>query len=74
MSGAIQDALSALATRGALGEGLALASVPYSVVYHLEILALFATLVALGPLVAPRGGGEERRRSAGALGLADLPA
>jgi BCD family chlorophyll transporter-like MFS transporter len=49
------------------------ASVPYSVVYHLEIGLLFATLVALGPLVAPsrrreRTGGDRR-----AFGLAEIP-
>jgi BCD family chlorophyll transporter-like MFS transporter len=75
VSGAIKDALSALAARGALGEGLSLASVPYSVVYHLEILALFATLVALGPLVSRRGAADAwRREPGGALGLADIPA
>ncbi len=74
VSGVIKDALSALVARGALGEGLSVPSVPYSVVYHLEILALFATLVALGPLVAPRGTAAARRREAGALGLADIPA
>ena len=74
VSGVIKDAFSALATRGALGEGLSLPSVPYSVVYHLEILALFATLVALGPLVASRGPVEQRRREPGGFGLADIPA
>jgi BCD family chlorophyll transporter-like MFS transporter len=58
--------------RDALGAGFNLPSVPYSVVYHLEIAALFATLIALGPLVAParatpRPGGE-------GFGLADIPA
>jgi hypothetical protein len=43
-------------------------------VYHLEILALFATLVALGPLVASRGPVEQRRREPGGFGLADIPA
>jgi BCD family chlorophyll transporter-like MFS transporter len=74
VSGAIKDALSALAAGGALGEGLSLPSVPYSVVYHLEILALFATLVALGPLVSARGAPGERRREPGGFGLADIPA
>jgi len=73
-AGAVKDTLSALAMRGALGEGLSLPSVPYSVVYHLEILALFATLVALGPLAAARGTAAARRRESGALGLADIPA
>jgi BCD family chlorophyll transporter-like MFS transporter len=36
---------------GGLGEALANPATGYSVVYHLEILLLFITLVALGPLV-----------------------
>jgi len=58
-----------------LGPGLSHPVVPYAVVYQLEILALFATLAALGPLVARRwraDGGE--REPAPAFGLADLPA
>jgi len=72
LGGALRDAVSALATSGALGEALAGAGTGYSVVYHLEIGLLFATLVALGPLV--------RRRAAAApgpaatrFGLAEFP-
>jgi BCD family chlorophyll transporter-like MFS transporter len=44
-------------------------------VYHIEILVLFATLVALGPLVARRAAGAtERDRTLRPFGLADLPA
>jgi BCD family chlorophyll transporter-like MFS transporter len=59
---------------GRFGEALAGPGTGYSVVYHLEIGLLFATLVALGPLV---------RRSAspapplpashGRFGLAEFP-
>ena len=49
--GLIRDAVSALAAKGALGAGMADPSVGYSFVYHCEIALLFATLVALGPLV-----------------------
>ena len=52
VSGMMKDGVQYLITTGRLGEALALPSVPYSVVYHLEILVLFATLIALGPLVA----------------------
>jgi BCD family chlorophyll transporter-like MFS transporter len=41
------------------------------VVYHLEILLLFLTLVALGPLV--RTATTNREGGAGKFGLADLP-
>jgi BCD family chlorophyll transporter-like MFS transporter len=72
VSGIIKDGVAHLVARDALGAGFNLPSVPYSVVYHLEIAALFATLIALGPLVAParvtpRPGGE-------GFGLADIPA
>ncbi|WP_430910567.1 BCD family MFS transporter [Methylobacterium sp. sgz302541] len=54
-SGILRDVGSALAVSGALGEGLSDASVGYLVVYHIEIALLFATLVAIGPLVRERG-------------------
>ena len=54
---------------------MSVASVPYSVVYHLEIFSLFATLVALGPLVARRGAGRASTDATPrSFGLADLPA
>ncbi len=48
----LRDVVGALATSGALGDALATPATGYSVVYHLEIFLLFATLVALGPLVS----------------------
>ncbi len=75
ISGVMKDWLSHLVANGDLSPGLNVASVPYSVVYHLEIFVLFATLVALGPLVSRRAVGQaERDRSARPFGLADLPA
>jgi BCD family chlorophyll transporter-like MFS transporter len=49
--GLIRDGVDMLASNGLLGEALRDPSVGYSVVYHIEIYFLFATLVALGPLV-----------------------
>lgn len=49
--GALRDVVSALAVDGTLGVGLAMPSTGYSVVYHVEILLLFVTLIAIGPLV-----------------------
>jgi BCD family chlorophyll transporter-like MFS transporter len=66
--GALRDLISKLATDGALGPGLSSAYVGYSFVYHLELLLLFGTLVALGPLV--RTG---QRSSRSRFGLAELP-
>ena len=53
-SGILRDAGSALAVSGALGEGMSDPSVGYLIVYHIEIALLFATLVAIGPLVRER--------------------
>ena len=50
-SGIVRDVGSALAVSGALGEGMSDASIGYLIVYHCEIALLFATLVAIGPLV-----------------------
>ena len=49
--GLIRDGVTVLAADGRLGEAWTGKAVGYSVVYHIEILLLFATLVALGPLV-----------------------
>jgi BCD family chlorophyll transporter-like MFS transporter len=51
LGGGIRDAVSSLASSGALGRALTDPSAGYSVVYHIEIALLFATLVAIGPLV-----------------------
>ena len=58
--GLIRDGVSMLAERGALGEALAGPATGYSFVYHLEIALLFATLIAIGPLVR-RADARDRR-------------
>jgi BCD family chlorophyll transporter-like MFS transporter len=70
--GAIRDLVSTLATQGALGTALASPATGYSFVYHLELYLLFATLIAIGPLV------RSARRSPAAspdrkFGLAEFP-
>ena len=50
--GAIRDIVSSLATQGLLGSALSSPGTGYSFVYHLEIYLLFATLIAIGPLVS----------------------
>ncbi|NBC23763.1 MAG: MFS transporter [Gammaproteobacteria bacterium] len=69
--GAIRDIVSGLASAGVFGPAMNDASAGYSFVYHLEILLLFATLVAIGPLVrhAPVG----TARSPSRFGLAEFP-
>ena len=49
--GAVKDGISALAANGAWGTALNSPALGYAVVYHIEILLLFFTLVVLGPLV-----------------------
>jgi BCD family chlorophyll transporter-like MFS transporter len=50
-AGLIRDLVGPAATSGALGPALASPATPYTIVWHIEIALLFATLVALGPLV-----------------------
>ena len=54
-SGVVNDVGSSLATAGAFGEAIASPVTGYTLVYGVEIILLFATLVAIGPLVRPRG-------------------
>ena len=77
LGGGLRDAVSSLAERGALGAGLADPATGYVTVYHAEIALLFATLVAIGPLVgtasgnfAARNAGPVPVRPATRLGLA----
>lgn len=60
-SGLIHALGAWLAERGSLGEALNDVATGYSIVYAIEILILFATLVAIGPLV--RSGGSAGRPS-----------
>lgn len=50
-SGLVNDAGSALALSGALGDALISPATGYAIVYVVEIILLFATAVAIGPLV-----------------------
>jgi BCD family chlorophyll transporter-like MFS transporter len=51
LGGALRDGITSLATSGALGSVVTGAATGYQAVYGTEILMLFATLVAIGPLV-----------------------
>ena len=55
------------------GAALASPATGYSVVYHLEIALLFATLVALGPLVRRPAARAGRGAQAPQFGLAEFP-
>jgi BCD family chlorophyll transporter-like MFS transporter len=71
LGGAIRDAVAGLAAQGALGPALTGPAAGYGVVYHLEILLLFATLAAIGPLVRP--GGALPSQPPSRFGLAEVP-
>ena len=73
VAGLIRDGLGAQVRAGALFGALNDPSTPYTVVYHIETLLLFATLVALGPLVRLVRSGAIRRAPDAEFGLADLP-
>jgi BCD family chlorophyll transporter-like MFS transporter len=68
--GVLRDTVATLATQGSLGTALAQPATGYSAVYHLEMLLLFVTLVAIGPLVGRRIATPTVPRK---FGLADLP-
>ena len=73
LGGALRDVASSLAAHGVFGTTLIDTATGYAAVYQLEILLLFVTLVALGPLVnlAPRTTAEAGENAR--FGLADLP-
>ncbi|MDJ0867160.1 MAG: BCD family MFS transporter [Myxococcota bacterium] len=71
LGGALRDAASTLAAQGLLGPALSSPAVGYGVVYHVEIVLLFATLVAIGPLVRPEPAAATA--SSARFGLAELP-
>ena len=75
LGGAIRDGVSSLATQGLLGSALAQPAIGYSFVYHIEFYMLFATLIALGPLVQlrPRAHQLATRPSPTPFGLAEFP-
>jgi BCD family chlorophyll transporter-like MFS transporter len=63
----VRDLTAGLAQAGVLGPALTDISVGYTLVYHLEILLLFATLAAIGPLA--RHALEDRREAERRFGL-----
>jgi BCD family chlorophyll transporter-like MFS transporter len=51
LAGIIRDLVSNLAMHGRLGPALVSHATGYGTVYYIEIVLLFASLVAIGPLV-----------------------
>jgi BCD family chlorophyll transporter-like MFS transporter len=74
LGGPLRDLGTALAMQGSLGEALVHPATGYSIVYHLELALLFATLVAIGPLVHASGrGATTSPMAAPKFGLAEFP-
>ncbi len=69
--GVLRDVVSHLAERGVLGSAMTDPAIGYTAVYHIELLLLFLTLVAIGPLV--RRSTETTNTSQSTFGLAELP-
>jgi BCD family chlorophyll transporter-like MFS transporter len=70
LGGLIRDVISDIAKNGYLGEALTNPATGYQFVYHIEIYLMFATLVALGPLVMYQS---KQRALKSKFGLAELP-
>ena len=71
--GALRDLLGAAAMAGAFGEALQSPASGYVAVYLIELLAMFATLVALGPLARRRSSAVSSSLPPGRVGLAQFP-
>ena len=71
LGGATRDVVSSMAERSLLGPALTDPATGYGFVYLIEIGLLFATMVAVGPLVRPAG--EVRQQSPARFGLAEFP-
>lgn len=71
IGGAVRDVVTAFAAQGTFGPVLTGPAVGYTVVYNLEIVLLFATLIAIGPLVLRTGA--QGARSSTKFGVAELP-
>jgi BCD family chlorophyll transporter-like MFS transporter len=71
VGGLVRDLVAGLAEDGRLGPALVGPSVGYGAVYHIEIVLLFATLIAVGPLV--RRARAHRPSSPKGFGLAEFP-
>lgn len=70
IGGALRDVVNSAALAGSFGPGMQNTTTGYSVVYHIEIYLLFATLIAVGPLVRIR---KSAHQQTGRIGLADFP-
>ena len=71
LGGALRDVVSLAAVHGSLGSALSHPATGYSFVYHVEMYLLFATLIALGPLVRRNRRSDETTPAK--FGVAEFP-
>ena len=71
LGGVLRDGVSAIASSGALGPALTGPSTGYGVVYQVEVVLLFITLIVIGPLA--RHAAREDEVAKPGLGLAEFP-
>jgi BCD family chlorophyll transporter-like MFS transporter len=71
LGGVLKDGITALGASGALGPALVDKAASYGAIYHIEIVLLFATLAAIGPLA--RHGTPTKDGSNERFGLAAFP-
>jgi BCD family chlorophyll transporter-like MFS transporter len=71
LGGALRDFVSSVAAQGMFGPAVDGPTAGYSAVYQLELILLFITLAAIGPLVRPARANPAQFRST--FGLAEFP-
>lgn len=71
--GALRDVFASLGTSGVFGRVITDPAFGYTVVYHLEIALLFATLIVLGPLVGHQRRAANQNEKSQTFGLAEFP-
>jgi MFS transporter, BCD family, chlorophyll transporter len=70
LGGLIRDAITAIALNDAMGATLAYRATGYGTVYAIEIILLFAAIIALGPVIAMQRG---RNHASERFGLSEFP-
>ncbi len=73
IGGTLRDIFGGLIATGRLGPALSDPAIAYSFVYHLEIGLLFATLIALGPLVRIGTYTQNPRHDDTRIGIVEFP-
>ena len=73
VGGALRDSVGAYALQGGFGPVFAAPAFGYSVVYMIEIVVLFVTLIALAPLVRVALFTAQSKSDTARMGLVDFP-